>query len=118
MSARPHIFFATITAGGGHMATAKAIAEALAADYPDTFETTIADYMLALGLTEQDRRHKESWSWMLAHPRSARYGQRVLDAFPRLTNRAHRLLLDTFARRAAAHLNELKPALVVANHGW
>ena len=118
MSARPHIFFATITAGGGHMATARAIAEALAADYPGVFETTIADYMLALGLTEQDRRHKESWSWMLAHPRSARYGQRVLDAFPRLTNRAHRLMLDTFARRAAAHLNELKPALVVANHGW
>ena len=118
MAARPHIFFATVTAGGGHMATAKAIAEALAADYPDTFETTISDYMLALGLTEQDRRHKESWSWMLAHPRSARYGQRLLDAFPRLTNRTHRLMLDTFARRAAAHLNDLKPALVVANHGW
>ena len=118
MATRPHIFFATITAGGGHMATAKALAEALAADYPGVFETTISDYMLELGLTEQDRRHKESWSWMLAHPRSARYGQRVLDAFPRLTNRAHRLMLDTFARRAAAHLNELKPALVVANHGW
>lgn len=118
MSAKPHIFFATITAGGGHMATAKAMAEALAVNYPGAFETTISDYMLELGLTEQDRRHKESWSWMLAHPRSARYGQRVLDAFPRLTNRAHRLMLDAFAKRAAAHLSELKPTLVVANHGW
>lgn len=118
MSAKPHIFFATITAGGGHMATAKAMAEALATDFPEAFETTISDYMLELGLFKQDRRHKESWAWMLAHPRSARYGQRVLDAFPRLTNRAHRLMLDAFARRAAAHLSVLKPALVVANHGW
>ncbi len=118
MGKKPHVFFATITAGGGHMATAKAMAEALAADYPGGFETTISDYMLELGLGDQDRRHKESWAWMLAHPQSARVGQRVLDTFPRLTNRAHRLMLDTFARRAAAHLNDLRPALVVANHGW
>lgn len=118
MNAKPHIFFATITAGGGHMATARALSEALAADFPGAFETTISDYMSDLGLAEQDRRHKESWAWMLAHPQSARVGQRVLDTFPTLTNRVHRRVLDTFAKRAAAHLSALNPALVVANHGW
>ena len=115
---KPHIFFATIAAGGGHVATARAMAEGLETYYPGTFQTTISDYMLELGLTEQDAQHKKSWAWMLAHPWNARYGQRVLDTFPRLTNRYHRLFLDEFARRAAAHLKDLSPALVVANHGW
>lgn len=118
MTAKPHIFFATIAAGGGHVATAKAMAEGLETFYPGTFQTTISDYMLALGLKEQDAQHKASWAWMLAHPWSARYGQRVLDTFPALTNRYHQLALDAFARRAAAHLSTLKPALVVANHAF
>lgn len=115
---RPHVFFATIAAGGGHVATARAMAQGLAAAYPGAFETTISDYMSDLGLTEHDRRHKESWAWMLAHPWSARHGQRLLDTFPQLTNRYHRVMLDALARRAAAHLNALNPALVVVNHGW
>ena len=115
---KPHIFFATIAAGGGHVATAKAMAEGLESYYPGAFQTTISDYMLDLGLGEQDARHKASWAWMLAHPWSARYGQRLLDAFPGLSNHYHRLALEGFARRAAAHLNDLKPALVVANHAW
>lgn len=93
------------------------MAQGLEAAYPG-IETAVSDYMSDLGLTEQDRRHKESWAWMLAHPWSARYGQRLLDAFPRFTNRYHRLTLDALARRAAAHLNALKPSLIVVNHGW
>ncbi len=118
MNAKPHIFFATIAAGGGHVATAKAMAEGLETYYPGAFQTTISDYMLDLGLRERDARHKASWAWMLTHPWSARYGQRLLDTFPGLTNHGHRLLLDAFARRAAAHLSALGPALVVANHAW
>lgn len=115
---KPHVFFATLAVGGGHVATAQALAQGLEAASPGTFETTVSDYMNDLGLSKHDRRHKESWAWMLAHPWSARYGQRLLDTFPRLTNRYHRLTLDTLARRAAAHLGALKPALVVVNHGW
>ena len=94
------------------------MAEGLEVCYPGAFQTTISDYMLGLGLTKQDAQHKKSWAWMLAHPWSARYGQRVLDTLPAVTNRYHRLFLDEFARRAAAHLSDLNPALVVANHGW
>ena len=118
MSRKPHVFFATIAAGGGHVATAKAMAEGLETHFPGRFQTTISDYMLDLGLARQDAQHKASWAWMLAHPWSARYGQRVLDTLPNLTNRYHRLALDAFARRAAAHLNDLNPALVVANHAF
>ena len=118
MTAKPHIFFATIAAGGGHVATAKAMAEGLETHYPSVFQTTISDYMLALGLGEQDMQHKASWAWILAHPWSARYGQRVLDTLPQLTNRYQRFALDAFAKRAAAHLNDLRPALVVANHAF
>ncbi|CAA9586415.1 MAG: hypothetical protein AVDCRST_MAG86-3604 [uncultured Truepera sp.] len=117
MSGKPLVFFATLAAGGGHVATARAMAQGLEAAHPG-IETAVSDYMNDLGLTEQDRRHKESWAWMLAHPWSARYGQRLIDTFPRLTNRYHRLTLDALARRAAAHLNELKPSLIVVNHGW
>ena len=115
---KPHVFFATIAAGGGHVATARAMAEGLETHYPGAFQTTISDYMLELGLSKQDAQHKKSWAWMLTYPWSARYGQRILDTLPRLTNRYHRLFLDEFAKRAAVHLNDLSPALVVANHGW
>lgn len=115
---RPLVFFATLAAGGGHVATARAMAQGLEAVSPGGFETKISDYMNDLGLTRHDRQHKASWAWMLEHPWSARYGQRFLDAFPRLTNRYHRVILDSLAHRAAEHLNVLKPALVVVNHGW
>ena len=118
MSSKPLVFFATLAAGGGHVATARALAESLEAASPGDFEIVVSDYMLNLGLTAHDRQHKASWAWMLAHPWSARYGQRVLDAFPKLTNRYHQVVLDALARRAAEHLNTLKPALVVVNHGW
>ena len=115
---KPHIFFATIAAGGGHVATARAMAEGLETYYPGAFQTTVSDYMLGLDLSKQDAQHKKSWSWMLAHPWSARYGQRVLDTFPALTNRFQQLSLDEFAKRAAVHLKTLDPALIVANHAW
>lgn len=115
---KPLVFFATLAAGGGHVATARAMAEGLEAASPGTFNVTVSDYMNDLGLTARDRRHKTSWAWMLAHPWSARYAQRLLDTFPKAMNRYQRRTLDTLARRAADHLGGLEPALVVVNHGW
>jgi UDP-N-acetylglucosamine:LPS N-acetylglucosamine transferase len=118
MTDRPTIFFATIAAGGGHVATARAMAEAIEASYPGAFHTIVSDYMKDLGFVTQDQRHKELWRWMLAHPWSARWGQRLLDALPGPTRAYHRRMLDGVARAAARHLAELSPALVVTNHGW
>lgn len=117
-TAKPLVFFATIAAGGGHVATANAMAQSLAATFPGVFETRVSEFMDEVGFREQDREHKQTWSWMLAHPWSARWGQRVIDRLPNLTNRYLRRTLDAFAQAAARYLNELGPALVVTNHGW
>lgn len=118
MTTPPTIFFATIAAGGGHVATARAMAEAVEALYPGQFQTAVSDYMKDLGFVEQDRKHKELWRWMLAHPWSARWGQRLVDALPGITRAYHRRMLDGVARAAARHLAEYAPALIVTNHGW
>lgn len=117
MSGRPLILFATIAAGGGHVATARAMAEAVELLHPERFELRVSDYMKEVGVTGLDRRHKDSWRRALRYPVLARTGQRLIDAFPRLTVAAQRGLLRGFARAAAEDLGRKKPLLVVSNHG-
>lgn len=111
------VFFATIAAGGGHMATANAMAEALTELDPGV-GTRVSDVMAEFGFEELDRRHKNSWRQMLKRPRLVRWGQRMTDAAPVLTRTAQDLLLNRFSRAAAQRLDALAPDLVVANHGW
>lgn len=112
------VLFATIAAGGGHVATALAMAEALARHLPGEFETRVSDFMFDLGLLREDRQHKELWRWALARPQLVRTGQRILDAAPTLTRRYHRLMLRRFSRAAADELRAKPVDLIVANHGW
>lgn len=112
------VFFATIAAGGGHVATATAMAQALLHHYPGEFEVRISDVMAEFGAAALDRRHKASWRGMLERPKLVRWGQRVTDTAPGLTRAGQSLLLGRFARTLTAELNELEPDLVVANHGW
>jgi UDP-N-acetylglucosamine:LPS N-acetylglucosamine transferase len=114
---KPTIFFATIAAGGGHVAGAWAMAEAVERYYPGRFEFRVSDYMKELGIGRLDRFHKDSWRRALRLPILARAGQRVIDAFPRLTIAAERRILRDFARAAAYDLRESSPLLVVSNHG-
>ena len=46
---RPTILFATIAAGGGHVAGAWAMAESVERHYPGRFELRVSDYMKDLG---------------------------------------------------------------------
>ena len=121
MSAGEHrratILFATIAAGGGHVAGAWAMAESVERHYPGRFELRVSDYMKDLGITGLDRLHKDSWRRALRYPILARVGQRVIDAFPRLTISVQRRILRGFARAAAADLGEDPPLLIVSNHG-
>jgi len=114
----PRILFATIAAGGGHVATAQAMADAVQKFFPGAFEATVSDLMLDLGLSRQDQQHKSFWKWALAHPKVVRTGQRILDAAPTLTRRYQRIMLRRLAKLAAAKLRGDPPALVVANHSW
>lgn len=112
------VFFATIAAGGGHVATAGALAEALHAGYPGQFETRVSDVMAEFGAAELDRRHKAQWKALLARPRLVRWGQKVMDLTPAVTRASQSVLLDSFARAITQDLAALAPDLVVANHGW
>jgi UDP-N-acetylglucosamine:LPS N-acetylglucosamine transferase len=111
------ILFATIAAGGGHVAGAHAMSEAIEHHYPGRFELRVSDYMKDLAIIGLDRFHKNSWRRALRYPILARVGQRVIDAFPRLTIAAERRILRDFAQAAAADLLENPPLLIVSNHG-
>ena len=115
---RPRIVFATIAAGGGHVATARAMAQAVEALAPDAFDLPVTDLMLDLGFADLDARHKAQWRWMLDRPWTARTGQRVIDAFPAATRWVLRRAFDGVARAAAAHFAADPPVLIVANHGF
>src|SRR5215210_5487484 len=117
---RPTILFATIAAGGGHVATARAMSEAVEHYYPEEFELRVSDYMKEVGakpVAGLDRLHKAIWRFMLRYPVLARSCQRLMDAFPRLTIAAQRRLVRGFARAAAADLGEDPPLLIFSNHG-
>jgi UDP-N-acetylglucosamine:LPS N-acetylglucosamine transferase len=117
---RPEILFATIAAGGGHVAVARAMAEAIEHHYPGRFELRVSDYMKEVGakrVADLDRLHKDTWRFMLRYPILARTSQRVMDAFPRLTIAAQRRLVRGFARAAASDLRRDPPRLVFSNHG-
>jgi UDP-N-acetylglucosamine:LPS N-acetylglucosamine transferase len=114
---KPTILFATIAAGGGHVAGARAMSEAIERHYPGRFELRVSDYMKDLGVIRLDRFHKDSWRRALRYPVLARVGQRIIDAFPRLTIAAERHILRDFARAAADDLLEDPPLLIVSNHG-
>ncbi|HET7478354.1 MAG TPA: glycosyltransferase [Rubrobacteraceae bacterium] len=114
---RPGILFATVAVGGGHVATARAISEAIEYHYPDQFSPRVSDYMEDLGVLNADRRHKAFWRLALRYPFIARAGQRLIDSFPRLTVAGQRRLVGEFARTAAAELEKERPLLVVSNHG-
>src|SRR3712207_4154238 len=111
---RPEILFATIAAGGGHVAGAHAMSEAIEHYYPGRFELRVSDYMKDLGVIQLDRFHKDSWRRALRYPILARAGQRIIDAFPQLTIAAERRILRDFARAAASDLRDDPPLLVVS----
>ena len=114
---RPRILFATIAAGGGHVATARAMAEAVERYYPGEFDLRVSDYMKEVGPVGLDRRHKDSWRRALRYPALARTGQRIIDIFPRPAIAGQRRILRDFARAAAGDLRDHPPNLVVSNHG-
>ena len=112
------VLFATIAAGGGHVATARALAEAVERQSQGRLPTRLSDAMAEYGAADLDRRHKRAWRGMLARPTLVRVAQRLTDAAPALTRTLHNALLDGFAARVAEALNAAPPSLVVVNHGW
>jgi UDP-N-acetylglucosamine:LPS N-acetylglucosamine transferase len=117
MGPLPRLLLASIAAGGGHIASARAMAQALEHHRPGAFELRVSDFMQEVGATGFDQCHKALWRSALRHPQSARLGQRAIDALPQLSMAIQRRLLHAFARRAAEHLAARPVDLVVSNHG-
>src|SRR5215211_6079474 len=114
---RPKILFATIAAGSGHVAVARAMSEAIEYHYPRRFELRVSDYMKEVGVVGLDQLHKDTWRFMLRYPILARISQRLMDAFPRLTIAVQRRLVRDFARAAAIDLRENPPSRFVSTPG-
>ena len=114
----PDILFATIAAGGAHVSSAQAMAQALETHYPGRYTTQVAEIMQDYGFEALDKRHKEGWRWMLSSPRRVNFGQKLIDSVPQVTTAAQRFMLRDFAKRAAQKLTQNPPNLVVSNHGW
>lgn len=115
---QPRILFATVAAGGAHVSTANAMAEAIDAYYPGEFACEVREIMRDYGFAADDDRHKDFWRWALEQPWRARLGQQILDQYPWTTNQVHKVMLRKFAKVAAERLKQDPPALVVVNHPW
>ena len=94
------------------------MAQAVEATYPGRYKLEISDLMKDFGFERFDAQHKRSWQNALKRPWTVMWGQRLIDSMPSVTVAAHRLMLRTFAKRAAVLLQERQPKLIVANHGW
>ncbi len=112
------ILFDTIAAGGGHVATARAMRDAVERVSHGRVRGEVRDAMAALGLDTQDRRHKRSWSRLLRAPWLVRAGQRAMETAPALIHGAEARWLNELAVRAATDLNARPVDLVVVNHGF
>ncbi len=112
------ILFDTIAAGGGHVATARAMRDAVERVSGGAVRGEVRDAMKELGLERQDRSHKRSWAALLRAPPLVRAGQRLMEVAPRLVHAAESRWLDELARRAARDLHDRGDAAVVVNHGF
>ena len=115
---KPRILLAMITVGNGHKAPADAIKAGIEKLYPEQFEIDVLDFTLAVGDKEFDKRHKDSWDWMLENPKFAYWGQRLLDkAVPVPATRfVQSHMLAEHAKNAAEFIKDKKYNLVVATH--
>lgn len=112
------VLFATIAAGGGHVATARAMAEAVSTVSAGALATRVSDVMAEYGPRDLDARHKASWKALLGRPALVRNSQRLMDAVPALSRAAQGRLLQGFTKAITQALNREAPALIVVNHGW
>src|SRR5690606_17880318 len=117
VGAAREVLMATVAAGGGHVATARAMAEAVAEASDGELTARVVDVM-AEHAPRLDARHKAGWRALLARPRLIRASQAVMDAAPAASRTVQGLVLSGFTRRVTAALNARPPALVVVNHGW
>lgn len=116
-SGKTKILFATMWAGGGHVATANAMQQAIEVAHPDRFDITTKDFIDTVGATKLDTQNKDIWRFALRYPVTARVGQRVIDFWPQMSIQVQRRIVSEFADLAAEYLEKEKPDLIISNYG-
>jgi UDP-N-acetylglucosamine:LPS N-acetylglucosamine transferase len=118
MVTKPRILLAMITVGNGHKAPAEAIKAGIEKLYPNRFELEVLDFTAEVGDIEFDKKHKNSWDWMLAYPKFAYWGQVLLDALVpvKAVRFAQGKLLAHHAKNAAKYIKHKNYDLIVATH--
>jgi 1,2-diacylglycerol 3-beta-galactosyltransferase len=115
---KPRILLAMITVGNGHKAPADALKAGIEKLYPDQFEIDVLDFTLAVGDADFDKRHKDSWDWMLENPKFAYWGQLFMDkAVPASATRfVQGQMVADHAKNAARFVKEREYDLLIATH--
>ena len=115
---KPRILLAMITVGNGHKAPADAIKAGIEHLYPNRFDVDVLDFTAEVGDTDFDKRHKESWNWMLENPRFAYWGQVLLDTVVpvQATRFVQGRMVHQHAKNAAFFVNRKRYDLIVATH--
>lgn len=112
------VLFATIAAGGGHVATANSMAEAVTAASGGAVSVRVSDVMAEYGPRGLDARHKAAWKSLLGRPWLVRASQRAMDALPAASRAIQGALLRGFTTGFVSAVARQLPALIVVNHGW
>jgi hypothetical protein len=73
------ILILTLEPGGGHVAPALAVKEALERLFPGQFSVQVFDLAIESGATKANRHIKGAWDFALAHPWSARLSYVVVE---------------------------------------
>jgi 1,2-diacylglycerol 3-beta-galactosyltransferase len=115
---KPRILIAMITVGNGHKAPADALKAGIEKLYPGRFDVDVLDFTAEVGDTEFDKRHKDSWNWMLENPQFAYWGQILLDTLVpvQATRFVQGRILKRHAKNAAYFVNRKRYDLIVATH--
>jgi UDP-N-acetylglucosamine:LPS N-acetylglucosamine transferase len=115
---KPRILLAMIKVGNGHKAPADAIQAGIEKLYPSQFDIDVLDFTLSVGDEDFDKRHKESWDWMLENPKLTYWGERlfVKRAPVQATRFVQRQMVASHARNAATFVKTQNYQLMIATH--
>ncbi len=115
---KPRILLAMITVGNGHKAPADAIKAGIEKLYPNEFDIDVLDFTLAVGDKDFDKRHKDSWDWMLDNPKLTYWGEKLIvkRAPGQATRFVQKRMVSKHAKNAANFVKSQNYSLMVATH--
>jgi len=111
------VVFAMIEAGGGHKSPARAVKEALDADFPGSYSTRMMDFVKDIGCVKVDRTHKEGWNFLVGQPFITHILFQLENSLPAVARAAmYRSLAAPVIPSAIRFLKHERPDAVFSTH--